>query len=153
VISILFCITGRPSNGDIWHSLAGSNHAPDDQQPCAVVSIAVFQLWTQHHRVHCSHPSGDDSSDSTSDSLDEEDAANSAPAEGDSREVQGQEGRCPPQDVVGNDGNVQRSRGEPSRLSWTDDHPDADLDRVLPCNFANHAVDTRRHGESLGSVL
>jgi hypothetical protein len=149
----MFCEPGRPSNGNYWHSLARNNHAPDDQQPCAVVSATVFQLRTQHHRLHGSYPTGDDSSDDTSDSLDEEDAANSATAEGDSGEVQGQEGRCPPQDVFGNDDNVQRSRGEPRRLSWTHDHPDADLDRFLPCNFANHAIDTRGHGESFGSVL
>lgn len=144
---------GRPSNGDIWHSLAGNNHAPDDQQPSAVVSVAVFEFRTQHHRLHCSHPTGNDSSDDTSDSLDEEDAANSAQAEGDSGQVQGQEGRCPPQDVLGNNGTVQRRRGEPSRLPWSDDHSDADLDRFLSGNFTNHAIDTRRYGESLGSVL
>jgi len=92
-------LKGRPSNGNIWHPLARSNHAPDDQQPSAVVSAAIFEFRTQHHRLHNSHPPGDDSTDCATNTPDEEDAEHSAEAQGDSGKVQRQEGRRPSPDV------------------------------------------------------
>lgn len=77
-------------DGNLRYSLARNNHAPDDQQPCAAVSLPRVQLRYQHHRFHDHHPCVDDPSDGSTNEPDEEDAGYSAEDEEDTGQVQGQ---------------------------------------------------------------
>ena len=81
-----------PGNGNIWHPLAGSHHAADDQQPRAVLSAAVLKLRSKHHRLHGAHQNRDDPAYCPPDATDEEDAGYSAEAQGDPGQIQGQIG-------------------------------------------------------------
>ena len=140
-------------NGDIWHPLARSNNAADDQQPCAALPAVVQQLRPQHHRLHGPDSPRNDPPDGTPNPPDEENAGHPTEAEGYTGQVQGQEGRRSSRHVVRDDGPLQDRGRKPGRLSWSDDYPDADLDRLLPGDSPHDAINTRRPGKSLRPVL